>query len=190
MDSVFYRDGDIRWQVAVVKSLASALSIAQAPRSGARDGSSRSARRWVRRSSQAIHLARWQKRVTFCRPASGQGSRRPSTRRSVGFHPLCRAAPKAGLIHSWCTRPAARPMTPWQVLPVCCSKGDENISVMVTHAKPKRRQRPTGRTGLDGNGGQPAADFLSGMRYAVHIASQRLLANASGSIRSGSTGHH
>ena len=84
----------------------------------------------------------------------------------------------------------ARPMTPWHVLPVCCSKGDENISVMVTHAKPKRRQRPTGRTGLDGNGGQPAADFLSGMRYAVHIASQRLLANASGSVRSGSTGHH
>ena len=53
----------------------------------------------------------------------------------------------------------ARPMTPWHVLPVCCSKGDENISVMVTHAKPRRRQRPTGRTGLDSNGGQPAADL-------------------------------
>src|SRR5208282_5215000 len=50
---------------------------------------------------------------------------------------------------------------------------------MVTHAKPERRERPTGRTGLDGHGGQPAADLLSGMRYAVQIASQRLLANAS-----------
>jgi hypothetical protein len=84
----------------------------------------------------------------------------------------------------------ARPMTSWLLAPVCCSKGDENISVMVTHAKPKRRERPTGRRGLDGHGGQPAADFLSGMRYAVKIASQRLLANASGSVRSGSTGHH
>ena len=84
----------------------------------------------------------------------------------------------------------ARPMTSWHLAPVCCSKGDENISVMVTHAKPKRRERPTGRRGLDGHGGQPAADFLSGMRYAVKIASQRLLANASGSVRSGSTGHH
>src|SRR5271165_5392555 len=61
---------------------------------------------------------------------------------------------------------------------------------MVTYAKPKRRERPTRRTGLDGHGGQPAADFLSVMRYAVQIASQRLLANASGSVRSGSTGHH
>src|ERR1700746_2415519 len=42
----------------------------------------------------------------------------------------------------------ARPMTPWHVLPVCCSKGDENI--MVTHTQPERRERPTGRTGLDG----------------------------------------
>jgi hypothetical protein len=42
----------------------------------------------------------------------------------------------------------ARPMTPWHLAPVCCSKGDENISVMVTHAKPKRRERPTGRRGL------------------------------------------
>ena len=60
---------------------------------------------------------------------------------------------------------------------------------MVIHAKPERRERPTGRTGLDGHGGQPAADLLSGMRYAVQIASQRLLANASGSVRLGSTGH-
>jgi hypothetical protein len=67
--------------------------------------------------------------------------------------------------------------------PVCRSKGDENISVMVTHAKPESRERPTGRTGLDGYGGQPAAYLLSGMRYAVQIASQRLLANASGSER-------
>src|SRR5271167_3762743 len=86
----------------------------------------------------------------------------------------------------------ARSMTPWHLAPVCCSgiKGDENIKVMVTHAKPKRRERATGRTGMDGHRGQPPAEFLSGMRHAVQIASQRLLANASGSVRSGSTGHH
>jgi hypothetical protein len=29
-------------------------------------------------------------------------------------------------------------MTPWHLAPVGCSKGDENISVMVTYAKPER----------------------------------------------------
>ena len=56
---------------------------------------------------------------------------------------------------------------------------------MVAHAKPNRCERPTGRSSLDGHGGQPAADLLSGMRYAVHIASQRVLANASGQSAQG-----
>ena len=54
---------------------------------------------------------------------------------------------------------ATRPMTPWHLAPVCRSKGDDIISFMVTHAEPERRERPTGRTGLDGHGGQPAADL-------------------------------
>jgi hypothetical protein len=39
-------------------------------------------------------------------------------------------------------------------------------------------------------GEQAAADGLSEMRYAVQIASQRVLANASGSVRPGGAGHH
>jgi hypothetical protein len=39
-------------------------------------------------------------------------------------------------------------------------------------------------------GEQAAADVLSEMRYAVQIASQRVLANASGSVRPGGAGHH
>ena len=46
MDSVYYGGGNIRRQVAVIKSLASALSAER--RSDARVRSSRSARRWVR----------------------------------------------------------------------------------------------------------------------------------------------
>jgi hypothetical protein len=91
-------------------------------------------------------------------------------------------SPKEGLIYSWCTRRARHPddaLAGWHLSSVCRSKGDENISFMVTLPNPERRERPTGRTGLDGHGGQPAADLLSGMRYAVQIASQRLLANAS-----------
>jgi hypothetical protein len=71
---------------------------------------------------------------------------------------------------------ATRPMTPGGL--AFCT-GIRHISFMVTRAKSERRERPTGRTGLDGHGGQPAADLLSGMRYAVQIASQRLFANAS-----------
>jgi hypothetical protein len=93
------------------------------------------------------------------------------------------------LVHAAGTARPTTPLARWHLAAVCRSKGDENISVMVARAKPERRERPTARTGLDGHGGQPAADLLSGMRYAVHIASQRLLANASGSVGSGSTGH-
>src|SRR5277367_3410710 len=67
---------------------------------------------------------------------------------------------------------------------------DENISVIVTRTKPERRWRPTGRSGLDGHSGQPAACPLSRMRHAIEIASQHLLENSSGSVRSGSDGRH
>ena len=50
MDSIFYGGGNIRWQVAVIKSLASALSIGSGRRSDGRARSFRSAPRWVRPS--------------------------------------------------------------------------------------------------------------------------------------------
>ena len=72
MDSIFYKDGNIRWQVAVVKSLASALSIGtgaavvrEGPiiQIGAALGSA---------FSQAIRLAPWQK-VTLLSAGAGAG---------------------------------------------------------------------------------------------------------------------
>ena len=44
------------------------------------------------------------------------------------------------------------------------ARGDENIDYMVTRGRLERRERRTARAGLDGHGGQPAADLLPGMR--------------------------
>ena len=60
------------------------------------------------------------------------------------------------------------------------ARGDENIDYMVTRGRLERRRRRTARAGVDGHGGQPAADLLPGMRCPVQIASQRLLAKRSG----------
>jgi hypothetical protein len=57
------------------------------------------------------------------------------------------------------------------------ARGDENIDYMVTRDRLERRERRTARAGLDGHGGQPAADLLPGMRRTVQIAPQHLLAN-------------
>src|SRR3984957_9646271 len=51
---------------------------------------------------------------------------------------------------------------------------------MVTRGRLERCRRRTARAGVDGHGGQPAADFLPGMRRTVQIAPQHLLANALG----------
>src|SRR5277367_291512 len=70
------------------------------------------------------------------------------------------------------------------------ARGDENIDYMVTRGRLERRRRRTARAGLDGHGGQPAANVLSGMRCTVRITPQHLLANALGSIRSRNAGRH
>ena len=69
------------------------------------------------------------------------------------------------------------------------ARGDENIDYMVARGRRERRRRRTARAGVDGHGGQPAADLLPGMRRIVQIAPQHLLANALGSIRSRSARH-
>jgi hypothetical protein len=62
-------------------------------------------------------------------------------------------------------------------------------SIMVTRGRLERPRRRTARAGVDGHRGQPAADLVPGMRRTVQIAPQHLLANALGSVRSGSAGH-
>ena len=57
---------------------------------------------------------------------------------------------------------------------------------MVTRGRLERRERRMARAGVDGDGGEPAAELLSGMRHTVQIAPQHLLADVPGSIRSGS----
>jgi len=52
-----------------------------------------------------------------------------------------------------------------------------------------RRIQAPDQAGLDSDGGQPAAELLSGMQHTVQITSQHLLANVSGSIGSGGSGH-
>ena len=60
------------------------------------------------------------------------------------------------------------------------ARGDENIDYMVTRGRLERRERRMGRAGLDGDGGEPAAGFLSGMQHTVQIAPQHLLADVPG----------
>ena len=68
------------------------------------------------------------------------------------------------------------------------ARSDENIDYMVTRGRLECRERRTSRAGVDGHGGQPAADLLPRMRRTVQIAPRHLLANAPGSIRSRSPG--
>jgi hypothetical protein len=114
----------------------------------------------------------------------------------------CRFDHPQGLIDSWCkslsyngiirarsNSTPARPCWPAGTLRrYAAARGDENIDYMVTRGRLERRRRRTARAGVDGHGGQPAADLLPGMRRTVQIAPQHLLANALGSIRSRSAG--
>jgi chloride channel protein, CIC family len=82
MDAIYYKDGMIRPVVAVIKSLASALSIGTGARSAARGRLSRSAPRSARRSGRSCawrrgSASRWSPR------APAPASPRPSTRRSA-----------------------------------------------------------------------------------------------------------
>jgi CIC family chloride channel protein len=72
MDSIFYKDGDIRWQVAVIKSLASALSIGTGAAVGREGPIIQIGAALGSAFSQAIHLARWQK-VTLLSAGAGAG---------------------------------------------------------------------------------------------------------------------
>jgi len=72
MDSVFYKEGNIRWQVAVVKSLASALSIGTGAAVGREGPIIQIGAALGSAFSQAIRLATWQK-VTLLSAGAGAG---------------------------------------------------------------------------------------------------------------------
>ncbi len=72
MDSIFYKDGNIRWQVAVVKSLASALSIGTGAAVGREGPIIQIGAALGSAFSQAIRLAPWQK-VTLLSAGAGAG---------------------------------------------------------------------------------------------------------------------
>jgi CIC family chloride channel protein len=72
MDSVFYKEGNIRWQVAVVKSLASALSIGTGAAVGREGPIIQIGAALGSAFSQTIRLARWQK-VTLLSAGAGAG---------------------------------------------------------------------------------------------------------------------
>ena len=72
MDSVFYKDGNIRWQVAVIKSLASALSIGTGAAVGREGPIIQIGAALGSAFSQAIRLATWQK-VTLLSAGAGAG---------------------------------------------------------------------------------------------------------------------
>jgi CIC family chloride channel protein len=72
MDSVFYKGGNIRWQVAVVKSLASALSIGTGAAVGREGPIIQIGAALGSAFSQAIRLATWQK-VTLLSAGAGAG---------------------------------------------------------------------------------------------------------------------
>ena len=61
---------------------------------------------------------------------------------------LCRQRVR---IYSWCTRPAQHARGRSGIYRRYASRVVKNISVMVTHAKPERRECLSGRTGLDGD---------------------------------------
>jgi CIC family chloride channel protein len=72
MDSVFYKRGDIRWQVAVIKSLASALSIGSGAAVG-REGPIIQIGAAIGSSfARAIRLSAWQK-ITLLAAGAGAG---------------------------------------------------------------------------------------------------------------------
>ena len=72
MDSIFYKDGNIRWQVAVVKSLASALSIGTGAAVGREGPIIQIGAALGSAFSQAIRLTPWQK-VTLLSAGAGAG---------------------------------------------------------------------------------------------------------------------
>ena len=72
MDSVFYKDGNIRWQVAVVKSLASALSIGTGAAVGREGPIIQIGAALGSAFSQIIRLTTWQK-VTLLSAGAGAG---------------------------------------------------------------------------------------------------------------------
>ena len=72
MDSVFYGGGNIRWQVAVIKSLASALSIGSGAAVGREGPIIQIGAALASAFSQVIRLSRWQK-VTLLSAGAGAG---------------------------------------------------------------------------------------------------------------------
>ncbi|MGO4872484.1 MAG: chloride channel protein [Roseiarcus sp.] len=72
MDSVFYKRGDIRWQVAVIKSLASALSIGSGAAVGREGPLIQIGAALGSAFSQAIRLSTWQK-ITLLSAGAGAG---------------------------------------------------------------------------------------------------------------------
>ncbi len=82
MDAIYYKRGEIRGVVAVIKSLASALSIGSGASVGREGRSSRSARRWDRRF-RTRSASRPDRRSPCTRQTRAQASRPPSTPRSA-----------------------------------------------------------------------------------------------------------
>jgi chloride channel protein, CIC family len=72
MDSVFYKRGNIRWQVAVIKSLASALSIGSGAAVGREGPIIQIGAALGSAFSQAIRLSTWQK-ITLLSAGAGAG---------------------------------------------------------------------------------------------------------------------
>jgi CIC family chloride channel protein len=72
MDSVFYKGGDIRWQVAVIKSLASALSIGSGAAVGREGPIIQIGSALGSAFSQGLRLTTWQK-ITLLSAGAGAG---------------------------------------------------------------------------------------------------------------------
>src|SRR6202045_3266957 len=72
MDAVFYKSGNIRWQVAVIKSLASALSIGSGAAVGREGPIIQIGAALGSAFAQAIRLSTWQK-VTLLSAGAGAG---------------------------------------------------------------------------------------------------------------------
>jgi CIC family chloride channel protein len=72
MDAVFYKGGNIRWQVAVIKSLASALSIGSGAAVGREGPIIQIGAALGSAFSQAIRLSTWQK-ITLLSAGAGAG---------------------------------------------------------------------------------------------------------------------
>jgi hypothetical protein len=68
-------------------------------------------------------------------------------------------------------------MTGWHVVPMYSRNDDENVSFVVTHAKPECRERSTGRAGLDGHGtaggGPPVRDAVSSPNRVTGLTRER-----------------